>query len=248
MDGATVAGYPLSDAHCHLEMYENVEETIASSRKEGVVAMLTAGTTMESNRRIAGLLRFDGVFGVLGIHPEEAVPGSEFVEELRSLVKGNRKIVGIGEIGLDSRAMERKGMDVQKELFSNQLGLAADLNMPVVIHSRGTLADVVTMLEENSIQKAMFHFFSGNEEDALMLEKRGYLMSIPPIESSRLKRVVKAVGIESLVTETDAPAVGKFPSDVRKTVERIAAFKEMTPEDVGFKIIETLKDYFGLIL
>lgn len=235
----------LVDAHCHLDLYKDPEATVTAALAKGVRAIITAGVHMESSNRIGKLTELPGVFGVVGVHPDE-IPKDGFVEELERLMRANKRIVGIGEIGLDAKSVERVGAEAQERVFSQQLDLAVKCKVPVVIHVRGMLDRAVELLNEKGIERAMFHFFSGNEEDAARLEKRGHLMSIPPLESGRLKRVIKSVDIGSLVTETDGPVVGKEPSDVRATLQRISEFKGIALEEASASITETLKDYFGL--
>lgn len=238
---------PLVDAHCHLELYQDPTAAVLKARAAGVRAIITAGSDFESNKKMSALTDIEGVFGVVGVHPESAAPDS-LSEELEALVKGDKRIVGIGETGLDAKAAEsgKMPLEVQEELFSRQLDLAVKLRLPVVIHARGLLQRAEQMLYDKGVERAMFHFFSGDENDALRLEKKGYIISIPPLESGRLKRVIKAADLGSLVTETDGPFVGKEPEAVKGILRKISEFKGIGLEDAAERITETLKEYFGL--
>jgi len=236
------------DAHCHLELYDDPDATVSLSMESGIGALITSGWTLKSSKECAGLTRLKGVYATVGLGPEGSVGDSGLIEELERIAKTNKKVVGIGEIGLDTKALEKVSQADQESLFMEQLDLAEKLRLPPVIHSRGMLSRIIEILDERKTEKAMFHFFGGNEEDAKKLERQGYLMSIPPLDSGRLKRVISAVGIESLVAETDAPLVGKLPSDAVKVVEKIAVIKGKGPEEVGLIITQTIKDYFGIII
>ncbi len=237
------------DAHCHLEMFDNPQVTVTESLENGLAAIITSGWSLKSSILSSELTSIDGVFASIGVGPEE-MPPEGYLEKLEGLAKHNSKIVAIGEIGLDAKAIEKISIDAQKELFISQLDLAESLHMPAVIHSRGDgmLHEIIKILEDKGTAKAMFHFFGGNEEDAKKLERDGYILSIPPLESSRLKRVIRTVDVESLVAETDAPFVGKKPTDSINVVRKISEFKGKGFEDVGFIIKQTIKDYFGIII
>ena len=234
-----------SDAHCHLYMAENIEKVLDASQECNVGLFLNTAVDYDSSIKSAKLkLESKGVYNVLGIAPDFSVADLEKLEALEKLA--SKAAVGIGEIGLDIKIIETIPLESQLRAFERQLDIAYKLNIPVVIHSRGMLSEIEKSLNEKNIKKAMFHFFEGNEIDAKRIEKKGYLISIPPLESSRFKRVISAVDIESLVCETDFPAVGKTPCDVNKVIEKIAKIKSKEITFIGDKITETIKDYFGV--
>lgn len=234
---------PFADAHCHLELFDDPSSAVEEARKSGVGIIITAGSNASSNVKMLELAK-GGVYGVAGISPDFSVSEGRHIEELAELIKMNKNIIGIGEIGLDSTIIESVAMEKQKEAFEKQLEVAKLLEIPVVLHARKAIDQVIKILEEKEVEKAVFHFFEGNEEHARMAEKKGYLISIPPGESSRRKRVIKAIGLNSIVAETDSPAVGKSPADVVKVIQQIAELKRITLEEAGEQITKTIKEYF----
>ena len=226
-------------------MADNIEKILSASHDCNVGLFLNTAVDYNSSVKIVGLkLESKGVYNVLGIAPDFSIIDAENIQALEKLA--SKTAIGIGEIGLDVKIIDTVPLENQLKVFELQLEIADKLNVPVVIHSRGMLNEVEKSLNEKDIKKAMFHFFEGNEIDAKRIEKKGYLISIPPLESSRFKRVISAVDIESLVCETDFPAVGKTPCDVNKVIEKIAKTKSKEITFIGDKITETIKDYFGV--
>jgi TatD DNase family protein len=231
-----------SDAHCHLNLFNNIDEILTEARKKGVGLIITSGGNAKDNKENCMLAERENVFAVIGISPDSPVPKPDFIEEIEKIIKGSEKIVGIGEIGIDVKEVMEIGM--QKKVFKMQLELANKLDFPVVIHSRGALKDVLEMIENLKVKRAMFHFFEGDEKQAVELAKKGYLISIPPAETEKRKRVISEVGLESLVVETDSPIVGRAPADVIKVCATIAKLKDIPIEDVAARTTENIRRLF----
>lgn len=239
-----LVSYSLSDVHCHLDLCSNPKEAVEESRRRNVQIMITAGSDRKSNLKMQELTKYDGVFGVVGISPDFSSADNEFISEMPGLIKTNRRIIGIGEIGLDLKIAEKVGMEIQKKALMRQIDIANELELPIVVHSRGALDDVIKILKEKEVKRAVFHFFEGDEEKAKLLAKAGYLISIPPIESGRRKRIIKEIDLSSIAAETDSPVVGKIPADVAKVIDYISRLKNMGFEEAGEAVTETIKDYF----
>lgn len=238
-------GIELVDAHCHLELFDNPKITVADARMAGISCIITAGGSKKSS--IAAIEVADGktVFAVVGIDPSFAKADGAFVLELVDIIKSDKRIVGLGEIGLDYKIA---GFDeqLQKKIFIEQLDIAKKLDFPVVIHARGAIDDVIKIIEERRIKNAMFHFFEGSEEQAVKLAHMGNFISIPPIESSRRKKIINSIELSNIVVETDSPVVGKSPIDVIKTVGWIAEIKGVEFKDAAQQITHNVKKLFSI--
>lgn len=231
-----------SDSHAHLYLEKDLRKMIDNCKKCNVGLFLNTAVDIESSEIIAKTTdKKNNIFGVLGISPDFSSSQIDRISNLESILS---TAVAIGEIGLDTKI--DTPIEIQKRCFEKQLEIAQKNKLPVVIHSRGALSLVEKTLEELSIEKAMFHFFEGNEDDAKRLEKKGYLISIPPLDYSRYNRVIKAVEITTLVCETDFPAVGATPCDVLKTIEKIAKIKNKEITFTGELITQTIKAYFEI--
>ncbi len=233
-----------SDAHCHLALFSNPREIIEEAVRNGISTIVAAGGSIKENEAIAEIVKSSNVFGVVGISPE-FVAEWKGKDAIALIIKSNRNIVGIGEVGLDFKiAKSREEVEMQKKVFEEQIELSVELDVPLVIHSRLALHEVVEMLKTHSAKRAMFHFFEGDEKDALELEKLGYLISIPPVESKKRNRAIAAVGISTILVETDSPVVGKSPVEVKKSIELVAKAKNMGIAEVAEETTKNLKELF----
>ncbi len=233
----------LADAHCHLDLLSAAE--IGAAINASIKTMITNGVDIKSNMAAMRLADGKNVFAMLGIDPEHAVlVKPDELEAVVGLIKGSfgPGIVGIGEIGLDGKA---GNMEWQKTVFKRLLDLALELNVPVSIHSREALDEVLTILEEKGVKRAHIHFFEGNIMQAKRVERLGYMMSFPPLESGRRRKVIKEVSIDNIMVESDAPAAVKSPSDVGKAVEIIAEEKRITFEQAASAMVANTKRFFG---
>ncbi len=233
-----------ADAHCHLNLFENVNEAVGDAWKKGVGLIITAGGSGKDNAETLKMVEHEHVFGVVGIGPDFSAKDSHFVKEIEKQVKSNRKIVGIGEIGIDMKVADVNNLALQEEIFTKQVRIAKDLDMPIVIHSRHALEKTVDIIEREKIKRVMFHFFEGDEKQARELAKKGYLISIPPIKSGKRKRIIKEVDLKSIVVETDSPIVGKTPADVIRVCETIAELKGVSLEEVATITTENIRRLF----
>ena len=234
----------LIDAHCHLDMFPDPDIIKKDSRFGGLSAIITAGGSRKSSMAAIDVADGEMVFAVIGIDPQSAETDEDFIGEMTGLVKANKKVVGVGEIGLDYKV--GPGKELQKRVFEEQIELAKALDIPIVVHSRGAMEDVVKIVKKHDVKKAMFHFFEGDEIVAKELASLGYLISIPPAESSKRKRVINALSISNISVETDSPVVGKSPLDVIRTVEWISELKGLSFNETSARITENVKKLFSL--
>ena len=236
----------LSDAHCHLNLFPDPHGTVREALEKGIRIIIATGESAKDSRECAELADGKNVFAVIGVGPDFADSDSGFVDEMEGLVRGNRNIVGIGEIGLDVKVAESCSMEIQMEVFIRQVDLAMRLGLPIVIHSRGTLPEVAEILASRNARKAMFHFFDGDEMQAQILAAKGYVISIPPAETSKRKKVIKALSLNSIVAETDSPIVGKSPLDVVRVMDLIAKEKGIEAGSAARAITENIRTLFSI--
>ncbi len=231
------------DTHCHLETLTNIDEVV---NKMGNNKMITAGTDLESNKKVLELTKkYPNVYGVIGYHPEFAdnikYEDLEFLEQHIN----DEKIVGIGEIGLDYY-YSKENKEKQIELFKKQIKLAKKYNKTIVIHSREALEDTYNILKEEDIKdlKVVMHCYSGSKEMALRFKEFNMKFGIGGVvtfkNASKLKEVVKCLDLEDLLLETDTPYLtpepyrGKInePYNIIYVAKEIAKIKEIKLEKV----------------
>lgn len=203
------------DTHCHLsrEDYDDIDKVIEENKNANIDKIVVSGCSRESIEEVMDLKdRYDMVYVTIGYHPEYADTVTESdLDYLKSLL-GEKKVVGIGEIGLDYH-YTKENKDKQIWLFEEQLKIANAFNLPVVIHSRDATMDTINTLKKYKV-KGIIHCFSGSLETANIYISMGFLLGIGGVvtfKNSKLKDVVKEVPSESIVLETDSPYLAPVP-------------------------------------
>ena len=256
----------LIDTHCHLN-FENFDkdrsEVLIRARDAGVVQFLNPAVDLKTSREgIALAEAHDEVYAAIGVHPNEALSWNNgALEELRELIH-HPKVVAIGEIGLDYYR-DRAPRNLQRQVFQEQLDLAAEANLPVVIHMRNTsdedrraaadMLDILTAWQRQLELKAsslashpgVFHSFSDTVVTAQQaVAIKFYIGVTGPItyrKAIELQQVVAAIPLERLLVETDAPFLTPHPhrgqrnepAYVRFIVEKIAQICNSTFQTVA---------------
>lgn len=220
------------DTHCHLsiEDYNDIDKVIEENKDALVEKIVVSGCSRESIEEVMDLKdKYDMIYVTIGYHPEYAdtITKSD-LDYLKSLL-GEKKIIGIGEIGLDYH-YTKENKDKQIWLFEEQLKIADAFNLPVVIHSRDATMDTINILKKYKA-KGIIHCFSGSLETANIYISMGFLLGIGGVvtfKNSKLKDVVKEVPLESIVLETDSPYLTPVPFrgkvNSSKYLEYIAMF------------------------
>lgn len=252
------------DSHAHLELTEfdsDREEVIARAREAGVEAIVTIGIDLEDCRKaveIAG--KYDMVYAAVGIHPHEVKAiDRQTYERMRELA-ASPKVVAYGEIGLDFFRNRSPRQD-QIRRFGEQLELAEDLNLPVVIHDREAHRETLELLSAwKGERRGVIHCFSGDYAMARKCLDLGFYLSIPGTvtfpKADTLREVVRRVPAESLLVETDAPFLTPVPhrgkrnesAYVKFTAQRVAEIKEMPFEILAETTARNARDLFGISL
>lgn len=234
------------DTHCHLssEFYSDIPEVILEDEKAGMSQIIASFCEIDTVNDVCTFVdNYNIVYATIGFHPDQA---SKYTDtdllKLRELCLKYKKIVGIGEIGLDYH-YGKENRDEQIILFKKQLDLASELNLPVIIHSRDATKDTVDILKDYSL-KGVIHCFSGSLEIAKEYIKMGFLLGIGGVvtfKNSKLPLVVREIPLESIVLETDSPYL--TPTPYRGSVnsskyipiiaEKIAEIKKISTSEVA---------------
>lgn len=203
------------DTHCHLsqEDYLDIDKVIEDDKKALVDKIVVSGYSRKSIEEVMSLKeKYDMVYVTIGYHPEEAdVITLDDLEYLKQLLR-EHKVVGIGEIGLDYH-YTKENRDKQLWLFAEQLKIAVEYNLPVVIHSRDATEDTINTLKKYRV-KGIMHCFSGSIETANIYIKMGFLLGIGGVvtfKNSKLKDVLKQISLDYVVLETDSPYLAPVP-------------------------------------
>jgi len=239
----------LVDTHAHLDssqFRDDQAEVIARAQAQGISHILTIGCDLESSRAsVAIALRHPDIYAAVGVHPHDAAGFNAVVRrELKRLAQED-KVVAIGEIGLDYYR-DRSPREAQRKAFTDQLALARELDLPVIVHDRDAHDDVLAILADAGAGlNGVLHCFSGDAAMARRCLELGLYISIAgPVtypKNDGLQEVVRAISIDRLLVETDCPYLapqahrGKRnePAYVRRTAEKIAELKGLSLQDVA---------------
>lgn len=251
-----------TDVHVHLEderFDDDREETIKRAFGAGAEFLINGGSSVKSSRKgveIAG--QYDNIYCCVGVHPHDADKTQPDSLEIIAELAANKKVIAIGEIGLDYY-YDYSDREVQKEWFRKFMSLAADLNLPVVIHDRDAHADCLETVKIYAGKvKGIYHCYSGSVEYAREIMKLGYAMSFGGITTfSNAKtcvEVVKSLPAEMILTETDAPYLAPSPfrgrrnepSYVPHIISKIAEIRNVSPEIIAETTIENAKRIFNI--
>jgi TatD DNase family protein len=252
------------DSHCHLDFPhfdEDRDEVVARAVGAGVTAVINPGTDLESSRRAVTLTeRYDNVYAAVGIHPHNASTfRSQTLSELRQLA-AHPKVVAIGEIGLDYyRNLSPRAQ--QRAAFESQLTLAADLDLPVIIHQRESGTDVLAALRswaEGGHPGCVLHAFSGDQEMADEAVSLDFFIGVGgPLtfkNARRLPEIVPTLPPSCLMVETDAPYLAPHPfrgkrnepAHVVLVAQRLAQLRNLSLNELSRQVTENTVRLFRL--
>jgi len=261
----------LVDAHCHLQdpQFKGKEqEVINRARVAGVTAMVVVGFDIESSRRAVELAEsHENVYATIGVHPHHAKDVSPRDIEALARLADSAAVVGIGETGLDYYR-DLSPREVQQSVFREQLELAGQLSIPVVVHSRDADEETYRIIEEYARQAlaewpkdrplGVMHCFAGDLPLALRYVQLGFLISIAGTctypNADRTRAVAGGIPLRWMAVETDAPYLppqsrrGKRnePAYLVETVQCIADIRGASFEEVSQRTAMAAAWLFGL--
>ncbi len=239
MAEAAVIETAMIDSHCHLDSFpkNELDSTLAEAKKQGIRAIISSGFDLESSFRNVEIASANRgfIFATIGLAPQRAQDSADLgISGFESMLN-EKSVIAVGEIGLDfKRGAAGEQRKRQENAFRAFLSLARERSLRAVVHSRLAEGRVLSVLREEKAGGVLMHCFSGSREEARECVDRGYYISVPPMKSDSRKKMLKAVPIESLVTESDAPYIGRKPIDIIKSAQIIA-------DVVGIELVEVLK-------
>lgn len=191
------------------------EQVLAELPDKGVKLVMLAASSIEDSRENALLAeKYDYIYASAGVHPEsvDETP-ADYIDTLKEIIASEPKIKAVGEIGLD---YHYEGFDREKQIrfFREQLALAKELDMPVIVHSRNATEDTVEILKEYR-PKGVVHCFSGSAETAKEIIKTGMYIGFTGVltfkNAKKALKALEAVPLDRLLMETDCPYMAPEP-------------------------------------
>ena len=232
------------DSHCHLDhdpLYANLEEIILRSKKVGVEKILTICTTTSGYQDVLKIVEKDSIiYGTFGIHPHEVKTYRVEKEEIINKVLISKKIIGVGETGLDFY-YNNSDKDDQINSFKNHIDAAIKLNIPLIVHSRNAENETFEILKKKYTKKLkiLMHCFTGTisfAKNLMCLESYFSASGIITFKNSlELQNIFKIIPLDKLLIETDSPFLAPSPmrgkknepSYIKYILEKLASLKEI---------------------
>lgn len=245
----------LFDSHAHYndEKFDlDREIVIKETLNNGVSNFIVAGYDIQSSKKAIEIAKkCEAAYAIVGISPDglKKIKNSKDIEkdvyEIKKIIKDNKKIVAVGEIGLDYY-WNKENKELQKEMFVKQIELANSMNLPIVIHTREAINDTLQILKENPVKnKGIFHCCPLNRELVKEALKLGYYISLSGVitfkNAKNADEIIKMIPEDKILIETDSPYLSPEPvrgkrnncTNVRYVAEKIATVKNKTLEEIA---------------
>ncbi len=252
----------LIETHAHLyfdQFDEDREQVIQRAEEAGVKRIINIAVDLETSRQCIELAEnYEGLFATIGIHPNDSTKlDSSSLSELGELSR-HQKVVAIGEIGMDFY-WDRCPAEVQERAFREQIGLAKEVGLPIVIHNREASREIVHVLKSEGTDglSGVFHCFSDDKKAAEEVLDLGFHISFTgnlTFKKSRLPEVAEMVPLDKLLLETDCPFLSPEPKRGRRNepahvvyiAQKLAEIKKVTFEEITEITTSNAKRLFGL--
>ena len=252
----------LFDTHAHYDAEQfdgDREAVLAGLVRRGVSLAVNPGCDVPSSRAAVALARaWPFLYAAVGYHPENCAPYDPAELDLFREWAKDPKVVAIGEIGLDYYWEENPPREHQQRVFRDQLALARELDLPVIVHDREAHADSLAIIRAFPQVRGVFHCFSGSAEMARDLVKLGWMVSFTGVltykNARRAVEAAQAVPLDRIMIETDSPYMAPVPhrgkrSDsgyVRHVCEKLAEIKGVSFETCARITLENGKRFYGI--
>lgn len=252
------------DTHCHLydECYGgDTKKVIETAKEHNVKKFFCVAENVETSKKVSKIASENQeVYAIIGIHPEYAnLFSDEQIEQLRQIAK-EKKVVGIGEIGLDYH-YTKENKQKQIEMFEKQIELAGELNLPIIIHTRDAIGDTMEILQKNKDKLkrgGIIHCFHESKEVMDMAINLGFYIAyggtITFKNANSLREIVQKTPLDRILTETDCPFLApepfrgtvNEPKNIDVIIQKMAEIKGVEVSELEQIIEQNTKRLFGI--
>jgi TatD DNase family protein len=252
------------DSHSHLQLeksYPDTEAVLRNAENSNVKGQIIIGYNLEVSQKaieMANKFANRNLFAAIGIHPHDADEvNPDAILRLKEMAKTNKKVVAIGEIGLDY-FRNLKPVELQQKSFIMQLKLAVELDLPVILHVRDAWEDVLEMLKDYRLKDVVMHSFTGNFNVAQTCIERGYYLSFSGMltypKNEDMRDITKITPLDKILIETDCPYLppqkyrGQVnePAYVVEVAKTLAEVNNMKLEEIEELTTNNAKNLFNL--
>lgn len=246
------------ETHAHLDFPQfdkDREQLIKKCFDKGIAYIINIGVDEKTcNASIKLAEKYDQIYATVGFHPHDATDYQ--VGFIRKKAQ-HPKVIAIGEIGLDYyRNLSPK--DTQKNVFEDQIKIALELDLPIVVHDRDAHDDCFDILSRNDAKKVVFHCFSGDEIFAQKILEKGWFISFTGVvtyKNSNLENTIRLVPDNKFFIETDSPYLSPHPQrgkrnsplNLQYIIERISEIRGTTPKKIIELSYANACEFFNLI-
>ncbi|MEI8346424.1 MAG: TatD family hydrolase [Pseudomonadota bacterium] len=254
--------FPTIDSHCHLDYFKSVDpaQVIREAKERGVFSLITIAVSPDNLGLVLDLAtKYPDVYCTQGIHPHQAKLFDQSVANTIRHNCQNAKVRAIGEIGLDYH-YNHSPQDVQKEAFHQQLQLATDLSLPVVLHTREAENDTMNTLKAfPSLKgKVLVHSFTSHTEFARWALDQDFYFGFNGIITFKgaqdLRDILKFIPLDKILLETDSPFLApvphrgreNYPANIPLIAQAIAKIKRLPPEQIAQQTTANCCRFFSL--
>ena len=272
----------LFDSHTHLNLaaFDNDRDELIPKYLKLGIFLVNVGTCFQTSEVAINLAnKYQNCWASIGLHPSHTFPASlnqldenetkclvveEFDAKFEDLISNNKKVVAIGECGLDysylqglSSLEQEKAKQLEQKEFEKQIQIAQKYNLPLILHVRDLYQEVITIFKKNNYQGlAIFHFFTGTLKQAQQILANNYYLGFSGVITygNKLDEVIKKTPLEKILIETDAPYVAPVPYRgtrneplyVKEVAQRIADIKNLSLREISQATFENALKVFQI--
>ncbi len=206
-----------TDSHAHLDSCDDaaLSSVVAGAQANGVHRILNVATSLSSSKTVAGQCAATPcLLGAAGISPFDVSDVPPFWEDELSAILADPRVIAVGETGVDATNPSYPVLGLQIEFFKKHLALAARLDKPVIVHSRGCEQQTLDLCVSSHVRRAVFHCYTGDETTMKAIADAGYFVSFSGIVTfakSPLVSLATRAQLDSLLIETDTPYLAPVP-------------------------------------
>ncbi len=247
------------NTHSHANMLKetNIDEAIKNAQNENIITIVPSSTADDIFEVDNFIKKYKDVYGYVGVFPEEVKSFNEkTLSDMENIIKNNKKIIGIGEVGLDYY-WDKSFKELQKEVFIKQIEFANQMNLPLNIHSREAHLDTLEILKKyNKNSTAILHCFSGSLEFAKECIKEGIYIALGGVvtfkNAIKAKEVATEIPLDYMLLETDDPYLAPVPFRgkenqpmyVKYVAQTIAQLRKISPDEIAKATTENAERIF----
>ena len=249
------------DSHLHLDQYNDkaIEKLITTSPFiDGLISVSMNLTSAKRNLLLSNL--YNIVKPAFGFHPEQSLPNEQELEELINwMAVHQEQMVAVGEVGLPFYLRQEKAIDIQPyiEMLETFIKLAKQWDKPIVLHAVYDDAPIVCdLLEKNSIEKAHFHWFKGDDKTIDRLIRNNYFISVTPdiVYEEEIQKLAMTFPLSQMMVETDGPwpfegpfqGMTTHPEMMHESISIVSRLKNLNKDEVYHQILQNTKYFYSM--